>query len=126
MATASRPQSSERAGRRGTGGQASVELLAGVPLLLLVALIGLQLLAAGYSLTLADGAAEAGALALSSRRPVLPAVRESLPGWAKERIGVRIAGGRVSVSLQPPSPLPALGRALTVESEAWSRPPEGE
>ena len=44
-------------------GQASVELLAGLPALLLAGLIGFQLLAAGYALTLADGAAEAGALA---------------------------------------------------------------
>ena len=52
-------------------GQASVELVAAVPALLLAALIALQLLLAGYALTLADGAAEAGALALprAARRP---------------------------------------------------------
>ena len=47
-------------------GQASVELVAALPALLLAALVALQLLAAGYAMTLADGAAEAGALALAS------------------------------------------------------------
>src|SRR5215207_6102147 len=48
---------------RAERGQASVELLAGLPALFLCALIGLQLLLAGYALSLADGAAEAGAAA---------------------------------------------------------------
>src|SRR3978361_1614615 len=47
-------------GWRGDAGQATVELVAAVPALLLAALISLQLLAAGYALTLGDGAAEAG------------------------------------------------------------------
>ena len=46
-------------------GQASVELVAAVPGVLLAAVLCLQL-ATGYSLTLADGAAEAGAIALAS------------------------------------------------------------
>ena len=47
-------------------GQATVELVAALPALLLAGLVALQLLAAGYAMTLADGAAEAGALALAS------------------------------------------------------------
>ena len=53
-------------------GQATVEAIAALPALLLAGLISLQLLAAGYTLTLADGAAESGALALAAgalRRP---------------------------------------------------------
>ena len=46
-----------------------MELIAALPALLLAGFIALQLLAAGYALTLADGAAEAGALALASGRP---------------------------------------------------------
>ena len=49
-------------------GQATVEAVAALPALLLAGLISLQLLAAGYSLTLADGAAESGALALAAGR----------------------------------------------------------
>ena len=61
-------------------GQATVELVAALPALLLAALVALQLLAAGYALTLADGAAEAGALALASGGSAAEAAREALPG----------------------------------------------
>src|SRR6266542_1920352 len=82
-------------------GQASVELLAGLPALLLAGLVALQLLAAGYSLTLADGAVEAGAMALAAGRLPEPAVREALPGWARQRVDVRVAGGELTVELRP-------------------------
>ena len=52
---------------RGSRGQASVELVAAAPFVLIAAVLCLQLLAAGYSLTLADGAVEAGALAAGDR-----------------------------------------------------------
>jgi hypothetical protein len=106
-------------------GQASLELLAGIPALVLAGLVALQLLAAGYSLTLADGAAEAGAMALAAGRPAAPAVREALPGWARDRVDVSIRGGRLTVRLQPPSPLPAVGRSLAISSSAWVRRPAG-
>jgi hypothetical protein len=106
-------------------GQASVELVAGLPALLLAGLLSLQLLAAGYCLTLADGAAEAGAIALASGRPAAPAARSALPGWARERVGVTIEGGRVSVRLRPPSPFGALASRLAVTSSATVREPKG-
>ena len=100
-------------------GQASVELVAGLPALLLAGLVALQLLAAGYSLTLADGAAEAGAMALVANRPAGPAVRDALPGWAQDHVVVEVDGGRLIVRVRPPSPLPALARRLEVSSTAW-------
>jgi hypothetical protein len=105
----------------GERAQASVELLAGIPALLLAGLIALQLLAAGYSLTLADGAAEAGAMALAANRPAEPAVRDALPGWARDGVGVDVDGGRLTVRVQPPSPFPALARGLEVSSTASVR-----
>lgn len=104
-------------------GQASAELIAGIPALALAGALALQLLVAGYSLTLADGAVEAGALAAAAGRPAEPAVRAALPGWASERVAVDVDDGRVSVRLRPPSPIAAIGRALTVESSAWARTP---
>jgi hypothetical protein len=104
-------------------GQASIEVLAGIPALLLAGLIALQLLAAGYSLTLADGAAEAGAMAIAAGRPATPAVREALPGWARQRVAVEIDGGRLTVRLRPPSPLRAIARRLEVMSSTWVRRP---
>jgi hypothetical protein len=109
----------------GDGGQASIEVLAGVPALLLAGLIALQLLAAGYSLTLADGAAEAGAMALAAGRPAAPAVREALPGWARHRVRVDVDGGRLTVRLRPPSPLGAIAQRLELSSSAWVRRPAG-
>jgi hypothetical protein len=107
----------------GERGQASIEVLAGIPALLLAGLVSLQLLAAGYSLALADGAAEAGAMAIAAGLPAAPAVREALPGWARQRVGVEVDGGRLTVRLQPPSPLGALARELEVGSSAWVRTP---
>ena len=66
-------------------GQATVELVAALPALMLAGLIALQLLVAGYASTLADGAAEAGALALATGRRPGDAARGALPGWARDR-----------------------------------------
>jgi hypothetical protein len=107
---------------RGQVGQATVEALAAIPLLLLAGAVALQLLVAGYVLTLADGAAEAGALALASGRSARDAATASLPGWAESGAEVTVRGGEVRVTLRPPSPLPGLARALTAESTAYARP----
>jgi hypothetical protein len=105
--------------------QASVELLAALPALALAAALALQLMLVGYSLTIADGAAEAGALAGSAGRDARTAARRALPGWARERSRVSAEGGRVRVELRPPAPIAAVADALTVSSEAWSRSPGG-
>jgi hypothetical protein len=106
-------------------GQASVELLAAIPALALAAMLALQLLLVGYSLTIADGAAEAGALAGAAGHDARDAAHDALPGWARGRSQVSAQDGRVRVEVRPPAPLPALAEALTVSSEAWSRPPRG-
>lgn len=103
-------------------GQSTVELVAALPALLLVGLLALQLFATGYALTLADGAAEAGALALAVGRPAGAAAREALPAWAEDDVGVSVEGGRVTVTLSPPSPLPMLADRLAVTSSAAARP----
>ena len=102
-------------------GQASLELLAGLPALALAGLVALQLLLTGYSLSLADGAAEAGALAEAAGNDPERAAREALPAWARGRATVSAESGRVIVQLRPPAPLPALAERLEVSSEAWAR-----
>jgi hypothetical protein len=106
-------------------GQASVELLAALPALALAAVLALQLLLVGYSLTIADGAAEAGALAGAAGRDARDAARDALPGWARDRSQVNAEDGRVRVEISPPAPLAVVSHALTVSSEAWARPPRG-
>src|SRR3954454_24033932 len=74
--------------------QASIELLAALPVLALAAALALQPLLVGYSMTIADGAAEAGALAGTSGRDAKRAAVDALPGWARARRGAarRAAG----------------------------------
>jgi hypothetical protein len=103
-------------------GQASVELVAALPALLLAALVALQLLAVGYAMTLADGAAEAGALALASGGSAAEAARAALPGWAEDAVAVSVTGGTVNVELLPPSPLHAIASHLAVSGAASARP----
>jgi hypothetical protein len=103
-------------------GQATVELIAALPALLLAGYIAFQLLAAGYAVTLADGAAEAGALALAAGRPASKATRDALPGWAAEDVEVSIRGGRVTVRLRPPAISGAIAESLTVTGSAAARP----
>lgn len=106
----------------GERGQATVELVAGLPALLLAGLVALQLLCVGYAVTLADGAAEAGALAVASGGSAAEAARGALPGWAEDDVAVSVQGGMVSVRLLPPSPLPALADQLAITSSASARP----
>jgi hypothetical protein len=112
-------------GPRSRSGQASVELLAALPALALAAVLALQVLLVGYSLTIADGAAEAGALAGAAGDDAKRAAVQALPGWARGRARVSADGGRVRVDLRPPAPFAVVSKALAVSSEAWSRDPKG-
>jgi hypothetical protein len=103
-------------------GQATVELLAAIPLLMIAAAIALQLLLTGYALTLADGAAEAGALALAAGQPAKSAAEGSLPPWAGDRAEITVRGGEVTVRLVPPSLLTAVADHLVVTSQSFARP----
>ena len=109
---------------RDESGQATVELVAAVPALLIAALICLQILATGYALTLADGAAEAGALALAEGGSAAEAARESLPGWADDNLSVAVEGEEVIVHLRPPSPFGTIADNLAVTSTASARSAE--
>lgn len=104
-------------------GQATVELLGAIPLLLIAGAIALQLLLTGYALTLADGAAEAGALALAAGRPAKSAAQGSLPSWAEGRAEIAVRGGEVTVRLVPPSLLTAVAGHLAVTSSSYARSP---
>ena len=103
---------------RRAGGQASVELLGALPALLLLGLVVFQLLALGYSASLAGTAAEAGALAMAGGGNATAGARESVPGWSRAGMRVRLLGGRLRVTMRPPSPLHAVGRALEVSASA--------
>lgn len=99
-------------------GQATLELLGLLPVLLAVALAGAQLLAVGYSSVLAENAAEAAALALAGGGDPRAGAREALPGWSRTHARVSVSGGEVQVRLRPPTLLGSLGDRLEVSASA--------
>lgn len=102
-------------------GQAALELIAAIPVLLAVGALLIQLLAIGHAQSLADGAAEAGAIAVAAGLPAEPAVRSALPGWAGRRVDIEVDRGEVEVRLRPPSILPRAGDSIGITSRAWVR-----
>ena len=107
-----------RRGNAGERGQAAVELVATLPLLLLVAVTVTQVLAVGYASMLAGNAAEAGALALAGGGDPHAAAGAALPGWSRARGQVAVKGGEVTVHLRPPTLLRALSRRLEISAVA--------
>jgi hypothetical protein len=107
---------------RRANGQASVELVAMLPLAAAVALAAGQTLAAGAAAELAGHAAEAGAVAIAEGIDPAQAARASVPGWSRDRLQVRVDGRRVVVRLRPPALLPPLARALTASAVADAGP----
>lgn len=101
---------------RGTAGQASVELVALVPVLMVLALGVAQLLAAGVARELAAHAAEGGAIALGNGEDPRAAVRDALPGWARDRVSVTVQGRRVAVAVRPVTVFPGAGAVLAAHA----------
>jgi hypothetical protein len=99
-------------------GQASVELLGAVPVVLLLGLVLMQLLAVGYSAVLAGDAAEAAALAVAGGGEAEDAARAAVPGWSRARMTVAVRAGRVDVRMRPPTALDAVAKVLEVHADA--------
>ncbi len=100
--------------KRGSGqrGQASVELVAMLPVAVAAMLAALQLLAAGATRELAGHAAGAGAVALLQRADARDAARAAVPGWSSARMAVTVRGPAVTVRMRPPTLLPGLASLL--------------
>lgn len=103
-------------------GQAAVELVALVPLALLIVLAGAQLVAAGAARELAGLASEAGAAAMLQGDDPARTARSALPGWTRDATGVRVIGRQVTVTLRPPSIVPGLAGLLRAEETADAGP----
>jgi hypothetical protein len=108
---------------RGTQGQASVELVGAAVALMVAGLALFQLLAAGRAATVADGAAEAAAIAVVNGRDPEAAARAAAPGWPDDGVHVRERGGRVSVTLASPAALRGLPAPFRVTASAVVRRP---
>jgi TadE-like protein len=98
-----------RAARRswGESGQASVELVAVIPVLLVVTLAVAQLAIAGYALWSAGAAARAGARAGYVGGDAEAAARHSLPAPLRHRAHVEDSDG-VEVRVRAPSLVPGI------------------
>lgn len=101
------PDPAIRTLRRADGGQASAELVAVVPLVLVVALAIAQLVTVGYALWTAAGAARAGARAQLIGGDPERAALSALPGWLEQ--GAKVERGMpLAVSVAAPALLPGL------------------
>jgi hypothetical protein len=107
---------------RAQDGQSSVELVALLPLLVVVTVAVAQLLAAGVAHELAAHAAENGAIAVGEGEDPKQAVRDALPGWARQRVHVTIQGRQVRVRLTPVTVFPGAGKALVADARADAGP----
>jgi hypothetical protein len=99
-------------------GQATIELLGALPIVLAVCLALVQALAAGVARELADHAAEAGAVALLQDADPGAAARAALPGWAHTRVAVTVSGTDVTVRLHPPTIVPGVGALFDARARA--------
>jgi hypothetical protein len=103
-------------------GQATVEVVAFLPLLVLAGLAIMQLLAAGAAREYAGHAAEAAALAIADGRDATAAVHDAIPGWSARRVTVTSEGRHVRVRLRPPAIIRSVGDLLAAEAEADAGP----
>ena len=105
-------------GRDAERGQASVELVAMLPVAAVVMLTALQVLAAGATHELAGHAAGAGAVALLESRDTEDAARDAVPDWSRGAMRVTVKGSVVSVRLRPRTLVPGLAGKLESTSRA--------
>jgi hypothetical protein len=110
-----------------TRGQATVEVVALLPLIATFGLAIGHVLAAEATREMAGHAAEAAAIAVGRGGDARTAARASLPEWSRERIDVVVRGREVRVRVEPPAVAAALGDALATTVTADAGPaPEGE
>ena len=98
-------------------------MVAILPLLALVGLVGWQLAVAGYAWTLSAGAARAGARADEVGAPVGDAVRAALPPrYAAGAVVVATPAGGVRVRVPVPPALPFMPRLGVAADAVGERP----
>ena len=103
---------------RSEAGQASVELVAFLPLVLLIALAVFCFAAAQAAREEAGAAAEAAALALLQGHDAREAARAALPPASRARARISVTGESIRVHLRPRLPLLADRLAATEEAHA--------
>ncbi len=103
-------------------GQATVELVALLPLLLIVALAAAALLAGHGAREQAGTAAQAGAMAMLQGGDPRESARRALPTAVRGRTTIEIDGRRVTVRVRPSLPLVARAMTAAVTADAGPEP----
>jgi hypothetical protein len=103
-------------------GQATVELVAFLPLLLAVALAAAALLAGHAAAEQAGQAAQAGAMALLQGGDPREAALRALPRGTRARATIDVDGRRVTVTVRPRLPVGALAATMTAQETADAGP----
>lgn len=99
-------------------GQASVELVALLPLIVAVVVGAATVVAAGAAHRAAIAAAQAGALAVLQGRDPADAARTALAGWPPRHRVVHVREGRVTVTVRPRIPAVRIAALLAATSTA--------
>jgi len=107
---------------RAEHGQSSIELVALLPLILIVGLAIMALLAARSAAGDAAAAAQAGAMALIQDADAAAAARAALPAPARRRTEIDVDGRRVIVTVRPPAQPRFLADALASTASANAGP----
>lgn len=107
---------------RAERGQASVELVALLPLTLILGLVIATVLGARSGAGEAGAAAQAGAMALIQDADAAAAVRAALPAASRARARVRIRDRTVTVTVRPPTRIGFLPDRLAATASASAGP----
>jgi hypothetical protein len=107
---------------RAEHGQSSVELVALLPLTLVIGVAITTLLAARSAAGEAAAAAQAGAMALIQDADAAAAARAALSASARGRAEIDVHGRRITVSVRPATQPPFLASTLTSTASADAGP----
>jgi hypothetical protein len=106
----------------GEAGQASIELVALLPLTLIIGLAILALLAARAASGQAAAAAQAGAMALIQDADAREAARAALPPSARRRATVSVQDRAITVTVRPDTQIGFLANTLSATASAHAGP----
>ena len=109
-------------GARSERGQATVEFVALLPLVLTVGLAGAAVLAGQAAVEHAGQAAQAGAMALQAGTDARAAARSALPPAARSRAAIVLRDRRITVRVRPGIPIAPLADLLTARVTADAGP----
>lgn len=107
---------------RADSGQSSIELIALLPLVLLIGAAIMALLAARSASGEAAAAAQAGAMALIQDADATAAARAALPAPARRRAEIRVRGRRITVTVRPRAQPSFIARTLAATAAADAGP----